>query len=51
MGAMIPRGGNVFEDEWDEDVVIGGKKMVGWMDEEDGKKEIERLATILEGMD
>lgn len=43
--------GNVFDDEWDEEVVIGGKKLAGWMDEEEGKKEAGRLVRILDEMD
>lgn len=43
--------GNVFEDEYDEDVVIGGKKLAGWMDEEEGRKEAERLGTVLDELD
>jgi len=43
--------GNVFDDEWDEEVVIGGKKLAGWMDEEQGKREANRLVTILDDMD
>lgn len=43
--------GNVFDDEWDEEVVIGGKKLAGWMDEEEGKKEANRLVKMLDEMD
>jgi hypothetical protein len=43
--------GNVFDDEWDEEVVIGGKKLAGWMEEEEGKKEANRLAKLLDEMD
>ena len=43
--------GNVFEDEWDEDVVIGGKKLPGWMDEDEGKKEMDRLSGLIADLD
>jgi hypothetical protein len=43
--------GNVFEDEYDEDVVIGGKKRAGWMSEEDGQKEASRLVSVLDELD
>lgn len=43
--------GNVFEDEYDEDVIIGGKKLAGWMDEEEGRKEAERLCAVLDELD
>jgi len=39
------------EDEWDEDILIGGKKLPGWLDEEEGRREIERVDRILEDMD
>jgi hypothetical protein len=42
--------GNVFDDEWDEEVVIGGKKLAGWMDEDEGKKEAGRLVKMLDEM-
>lgn len=40
--------GNVFEDEWDEDVVIGGKQLPGWMEDDEGRKEVERVGKILD---
>ena len=43
--------GNVFEDEYDEDVVIGGKKRAGWMSEEAGQKEANRLVSMLDDID
>ena len=43
--------GNVFEDEYDEDVIIGGKKLSGWMEEDEGRKEAERLASALDEYD
>ena len=42
---------SVFEDEWDEDVVIGGKRMPGWMEKEEGQREVEKLGRLLEEMD
>ena len=42
---------NVFDDEWDEDVVIGGKKLPGWMEQEDSKKEVERVIKLLDELD
>lgn len=43
--------GNVFEDEYDEDVIIGGKKRAGWMDEDAGQKEATRLIAGLDDLD
>jgi hypothetical protein len=43
--------GNVFDDEWDEDIVIGGKKLAGYMEEEEGKKEAHRLIKMLDDLD
>lgn len=43
--------GNVFDDEWDEDIVIGGKKLAGYMEEDEGKKEADRLIKMLDEMD
>lgn len=40
--------GNPFEDEWDDEVIIGGRKLPGWMDEEEGKKEVEKIAQRIE---
>jgi hypothetical protein len=47
----LGRAGNVFDDEWDEEVVIGGKKLPEWMGEAEGKREVERLERVLEGME
>lgn len=49
-GGLLGRG-NVFEDEWDEAVVIGGKKLPGKLEDEEGKKEIERLGKILDELE
>ena len=43
--------GNVFEDEYDEDVIIGGKTRVGWMEEEAGQKEAAKLVSMLNDLD
>jgi hypothetical protein len=43
--------GNVFDDEWDEDIVIGGKKLAGYMEDDEGKKEADRLIKMLDEMD
>ncbi|KAK8869626.1 hypothetical protein IAR55_000193 [Kwoniella newhampshirensis] len=40
-----------YEEDYDEDVAIGGKKLPGWIDEQEGKKELERLDKLLEEMD
>lgn len=45
------RGSSIYEDDWDEDVLIGGKRMPGWMEEEEGKREVESLGRLLEGME
>lgn len=48
--ATAMQAGNVFGDEWDEDIVIGGKKLAGWMEGEEAKMEVERVARLLEGL-
>lgn len=40
-----------LEDDWDEDVVIGGKKLAGFLEDEVAKAEVERLGKILEDLD
>ncbi|BEJ12423.1 hypothetical protein CspHIS471_0208830 [Cutaneotrichosporon sp. HIS471] len=40
--------GNPFEDEWDEEVIIGGRKFPGWFDEDEGKREVEKVAQRIE---
>jgi hypothetical protein len=40
--------GNPFDEEWDEEVIIGGRKLTAYLDEEDGKKEVAKVATRLE---
>lgn len=42
--------GNPFEDEWDEEVVIGGRKLPGWMEEEEGRQAIQTVANTLESL-
>jgi len=39
------------DDEWDDDVVIGGKKLPAWVDEDEAKKEVDRIAKLLEDFD
>lgn len=39
------------EEEWDEDILIGGKKLPGWLDEDEARREVERVDKILEEMD
>ncbi|KAI9637940.1 putative methionine aminopeptidase 1 [Dioszegia hungarica] len=48
-GGLSARG-NVFEDEWDEAVVIGGKKLPGWLGEEEGKKEVDRVGKMIDDL-
>lgn len=40
--------GNLFEDEWDDEVIIGGRKLPSWYDEEEGRKEVEKVAQRIE---
>lgn len=42
---------NPMDEEWDEDVVIGGKKLPGWLEAEEAKKEVERVGKLLDGLD
>lgn len=39
------------DDEWDDDVVIGGKKLPAWIDEDEAKKEVDRIAKLLADFD
>lgn len=41
----------MFEDEWDEDVVIGGKTMPSTLEEQAAKAEAQRLVAMLEDFD
>ncbi|OCF36636.1 hypothetical protein I316_01888 [Kwoniella heveanensis BCC8398] len=41
----------VVDEAYDEDVVIGGKMLPSWLDEQEGKKEIERVAKVLDELD
>lgn len=36
------------DDDWDEDIVIGGKQLPGRLEEVEAKKEAERLVQMLE---
>jgi hypothetical protein len=47
----VPVRGNVFEDEWDEDVVIGGKMLPSTMESPAIKAEVERLEALIEEFD
>jgi hypothetical protein len=42
-----PRG-NPFEDERDDEVIIGGRKLPGWLEEDDRKKEVDKVTRKLE---
>jgi hypothetical protein len=37
-----------LEDDWDEDIAIGGKQLPAKLEEEEAKKEAERLVQMLE---
>lgn len=39
---------NPYEEDWDEEVVIGGRKLPGWMDEEEGRRAVESTAKQIE---
>lgn len=40
-----------YDDEWDEEVVIGGRTLPGFLQEEDGKKEVDRIARLVDNLD
>lgn len=40
--------GNPYEEDWDEEVIIGGRKLPGWFDEEEGQKEVDKVAQRIE---
>ena len=42
---------SLVDSEWNEDIVIGGKILPGYMEEEQAKKEIERVGKMLEDME
>ncbi|KGB79685.2 hypothetical protein CNBG_5523 [Cryptococcus deuterogattii R265] len=48
---VVAMGIGVPDEEWDEETVIGGKKLQGWLDEAQGKAEIQRLNNLLDDMD
>ncbi|OXG52875.1 hypothetical protein J010_01309 [Cryptococcus neoformans] len=48
---VVAMGIGVPDEEWDEETVIGGKKLQGWLDETQGKAEIQRLNNLLDGME
>lgn len=39
---------NPYEEDWDEEVVIGGRKLPGWMDEDEGKRAVDATAKQIE---
>ncbi|WVF71974.1 hypothetical protein IAT40_006784 [Kwoniella sp. CBS 6097] len=41
----------VVDEAYDEDVVIGGKMLPSWLDEQEGKKELERVVKMLDELD
>jgi hypothetical protein len=49
--APIIKATSGMDDEWDEEVVIGGKKMPGWLEVEEGRREVERVGKMLGNMD
>ncbi|ODN83307.1 hypothetical protein L202_01474 [Cryptococcus amylolentus CBS 6039] len=36
---------------WEEETAIGGRKLVGWLDEEKGRKEVDRIRALLGEME
>lgn len=47
-GGVGGRGGNPYEEEWDEEILIGGRKLPGWLDEEEGRKDVDKVAAKLD---
>ncbi|WVQ98943.1 hypothetical protein IAU59_006075 [Kwoniella sp. CBS 9459] len=41
----------VVDEAYDEDVVIGGKMLPSWLDEQEGNKELERVVKVLDDLD
>lgn len=39
---------NPYGEEWDEEVVIGGRKLPGWMEEAEGRRAVEATAKQIE---
>ncbi|WWC89766.1 uncharacterized protein L201_004692 [Kwoniella dendrophila CBS 6074] len=48
---IVTIGPTVLDDEYDEETTIGGKILPGWMDNEEGKKELEKVVNMLDDMD
>ncbi|WVQ71817.1 hypothetical protein IAR50_001359 [Cryptococcus sp. DSM 104548] len=49
---IVASGVGVIDDQnWDDETAIGGRKLVGWLDEEKGRKEIDRMRALLDEMD
>ncbi|ORY28307.1 hypothetical protein BCR39DRAFT_565450 [Naematelia encephala] len=38
-------------EEWDEEVLIGGKKLPGWLNEEDRNREVVKLSKMIDDLD
>ncbi|WOO81367.1 Serine/threonine-protein phosphatase 4 regulatory subunit 2 [Vanrija pseudolonga] len=47
-GGVGGRGGNPYDEEWDEEILIGGRKLPGWLDEEEGRRDVDKVATKLD---
>ena len=39
------------DDDWDEEIAIGGKKLPEWMDEGEGRRELDRVIKLLDDLD
>nr|XP_018263644.1 uncharacterized protein I303_03515 [Kwoniella dejecticola CBS 10117]OBR85802.1 hypothetical protein I303_03515 [Kwoniella dejecticola CBS 10117] len=48
---MVTIGPSVVDEEFDEETAIGGKILPGWLDGEEGKKELEKVVAILDDME
>ena len=40
-----------MDDDWDEEIAIGGKKLPEWMGEPEGDREVERVTKLLDELD
>jgi hypothetical protein len=54
--AAVANGGrtnpaNPFDAEWDDELIIGGHKLPGYLDAEEGKREVDRVVRQLESLD
>ena len=41
---------NPFEQGWIDEIIIGGRKLPGWLDEEEAKREVDKMARKLEDL-